>query len=312
MQISFAEPLSRAWERMRRILFEPFELSKWLVLGFSAWLAGLAGSGGGSGTAWNGASEDINRSGGGGLGNALERAGEHLIWLPVIIFAVLVVIAIVLVVLWISSRAKFIFLDNVVHNRAEIVEPWSRFKALGDSLFLWRTAFFAILTGVLLMIAAVIFLPAASMSVNEVLRGLSFAGIFVGILTVMVVGALAFFVLLFLENFVIPIMYKYQLNTTEAWRYFLPWFKNHAGWFVAYGVLFLVAAVAFQILVVALCLVTCCIVLIPYVGTVILLPAWVLYRIYGVEFLAQFHPDFDLFAIEPAVSGAAEVVDEDA
>ena len=41
MQISFVEPLSRAWERMRRMLFSPFELGRWLVLGFSAWLAGL-------------------------------------------------------------------------------------------------------------------------------------------------------------------------------------------------------------------------------------------------------------------------------
>ena len=41
MNITFAEPLSRAWERTRRMLFEPFELVKWLVLGFSVWLANL-------------------------------------------------------------------------------------------------------------------------------------------------------------------------------------------------------------------------------------------------------------------------------
>lgn len=307
MHISFAEPLSRSWERMRRILFEPFELAKWLVLGFSAWLAGLAGSGSG-GTLWNSAGDDVSHrhSEFSNLGEVFDAVADNLIWMPIVLLGVLVVLALVLAVLWISSRAKFIFLDNVVHDRAEIVVPWKRFRAIGDSLFLWRVGFFAVLTGILLVLAGAIFLPAASLSFSDVLRGLSFAGIFLGVLTLMVVGAAAFFVLLFLENFVVPIMYKFDLRAMEAWRYFLPWLKTHGGWFVAYAVLLLVAAVAFQMVVVLLCIFTCCIVLIPYVGTVILLPVWVLYRIFGVEFLAQFHPDFDLFAGVPAITDEIE------
>jgi len=65
---------------------------------------------------------------------------------------------------------------------------------------------------------------------------------------------------------------------------------------------------AFQLVVLVLCLFTCCIVLLPYVGTVILLPVWVLYRAYSVEFLAQFHPDFDVFA---AAHGEALMEPED-
>ena len=220
---------------------------------------------------------------------------ESLIWLPLILLGVLAVIAIALVVLWVSSRAKFIFLDNVVHNRAHIVEPWHRLKGRGDSLFLWRLGFIAALLGVLLLIAAAVFIPAATLSFSDALRGLSFAGILLGVMTVTMIGVVAFFVVLLLENFVIPIMYKFDLRATEAWRYFLPWLKSYGGWFVIYGLLVLVAAVLLQMLVAMLCLFTCCIVLLPYVGTVILLPVWVLYRAYGIEFLAQFHPDFDLF-----------------
>ena len=33
------------------------------------------------------------------------------------------------------------FLDNVVHNRAEIAKPWREFRKEGDSLFLWRLVF---------------------------------------------------------------------------------------------------------------------------------------------------------------------------
>jgi len=296
MQISFVDPLSRAWERMRQTLLEPFELAKWLVLGFSAWLAGLANSGS-NGAVWNRSSDEMDhgRSLSSGFGEAMDGVIDNLVWMPLIMLGLLVVLAIALAVFWVSSRAKFIFLDNVVNNRAQIVEPWGRFKRIGDSLFLWRVAFVAALCGVLLVLAGVIFVPAASLSFSDALRGLSFAGIFLGVLTLAVVGVAAFFILLFLENFVIPIMYKFDLKAMEAWRYFMPWLRAHAGWFVVYGVLFLVAAMAVQMLVFLLCIFTCCIVLIPYVGTVILLPVWVLYRIYSIEFLAQFHPDFDLF-----------------
>jgi len=37
------------------------------------------------------------------------------------------------------------------------------------------------------------------------------------------------------------------------------------------------------------------VVALPYVGTVIMLPIWVTYRLFSVEFLAQFDPGFDVF-----------------
>ena len=43
------------------------------------------------------------------------------------------VFLLIAILLWISSRGKFIYLDNVVHDRAQIVEPWSRFRRLGDT-----------------------------------------------------------------------------------------------------------------------------------------------------------------------------------
>jgi hypothetical protein len=139
MQISFVEPLSRAWERMRRMLFAPFELARWLVLGFSAWLAGLASSDWGTKLAGN-APDSIDEH---ALvpfefGELADAITDHLVWLPLILLAVLVVAAILIALLWVSSRGKLVFLDNVVHERAAIVEPWKRLGKLGDSLFWWR------------------------------------------------------------------------------------------------------------------------------------------------------------------------------
>jgi hypothetical protein len=55
---------------------------------------------------------------------------------------------------------------------------------------------------------------------------------------------------------------------------------------------------------------TCCIAAIPYIGTVILLPLFVLFRSFSLLFLRQFGPDYDVWAnfipseFLPILSGA--------
>jgi len=41
---------------------------------------------------------------------------------------------------------------------------------------------------------------------------------------------------------------------------------------------------------------TCCIAAVPYIGTVILLPVFVLLRLFSLLFLRQFGPDYDVWA----------------
>lgn len=45
---------------------------------------------------------------------------------------------------------------------------------------------------------------------------------------------------------------------------------------------------------IAACL-TCCLAALPYIGTVILLPVYVCLRGYGLFFIRQFGPDYDVF-----------------
>ncbi len=81
MNIAFFEPLNRAWERMKHILWQPFDLAKWLVLGFSAWLAGLADGAGGGG--WKYVLDENDFPGRHSFdtgGDAFRDAGEALIW----------------------------------------------------------------------------------------------------------------------------------------------------------------------------------------------------------------------------------------
>ena len=145
----------------------------------------------------------------------------------------------------------------------------------------------------------VFFAPAAGFSVNEALAGLSVAAGIFGVLGLVVFGVVAAYVALFTESFVVPIMYRYNLRVLDAWQAFLPWLKARPAHFVVYGLFVLMLAAVFAVFFSIFCLMTCCMAAVPYLGTVLLLPVWVTYRLLSVEFLAQFHPDFDLFAPPP-------------
>jgi hypothetical protein len=281
---------------MKHILWRPFDLAKWLVLGFSCWLAGLADSAGGGGWKWVADENDFPGRHAVHFGDTgFREAGESLILLPLVFVLLMAVAAILLLVLWLSSRAKFIYLDNVVENRAQIVEPWHRFRTLGNSLFLWRIGFVVACGLIVLLLLLLFFAPAATFSFSDALAGLSYASMVFGVLILIAFGIVAAWVAILLEGFVIPIMYKFDLTATEAWRHFLPWLKTRPWPFVLYGLFVLALAFCFVIFFGFACVLTCCLVALPYVGTVILLPIWVTYRLFSLEFLAQFDPGFDLF-----------------
>ncbi len=298
MEIGYLEPLRRAWARMRLTLFAPFDLAKWLVLAFSAWLAGLTDGFGGGGL-------DL-RGGGRGLAElrhsvagVREWLAAHPLLVPVIVGGVVGVVVLLVVLLWVSSRGKFIFLDNVVHNRAAIVEPWKRYRQLGNSLFLWRLGFAAAALVILAALAALALLVAGGVHgfTFATTRGIVAIGLAV-FLALLFVAALAT-VALCLDSFVVPVMARSHLSAVAAWSAFWPWLEQYLGAFVLYGLSVLALGLGVGVIVAMVGLLTCCVgfvlLAIPYVGTVLLLPMLVTYRAYSLEFLAQFDPAFRLF-----------------
>jgi hypothetical protein len=304
VQISYTTPLRRAWQHMQAMLFHPFHLERWLVVGFSAFLANLFGGGGGLFT-WNG-----NFSGREGLpafGHQFEAVRDHVLTLlekPVVLLAIafgLVAFGIlVLVLAWLTARARFVFLDNVVTTRGAFVEPWGRYGRLGRSLFLWYAAFsFAWLLPI-----AVAAMPFAH-GIAAVFRGEGFLAppILAMVLHGAAAGVLALlltFVSFLTCEFVTPLMLLHDETATRAWARFWPLFTSHLGEFVAYALFVLVVCVAVGVVLAVAGVATCCIglalMMIPYVGTVLLLPVEVTARAYGPAFLAQFGPEWDLFA----------------
>lgn len=305
MKIEFIAPMERAWRRMVHILFRPFALRTWFVVGFGAW---LSGSGGCQGSAvsrgWTPPAE------GGDLGVAGDWLAAHL-WLVLAIAVPVVVLALALSILWMWLRARgsFIFLDNVARSRAAIAAPWGENGTLANSAFVWYLVFAMVLLAAM-MLLALPFAVAAACSRG----GAAPLVLLLGIVPVAVVIALcAACTSAFFYNFVIPIMYRDRLKAVRAWGRFLRLFREHLGSFILFLLFGLVLAIAFGSAVFIAGLLTCCVgfipLMIPYIGTVVLLPAWVTWRAFGLEFLAQFGPEFDVLSPIPPPEAEASVQD---
>jgi len=327
--ISITDALSDAWRRMQTILFRPFSLEKWLVLGFTAWLAGLGQ--GGQSFGWNlGGGADANErerwaSGAASLaegdapGSEFLQANwasdsrldwgdrgrwllEHPLWVALGAFGCLVLVVLFVVILWLSSRGKFMFLDNVVHDRAEVVEPWRRFRRLANSHFFFQLAFFGLFLAAVLATALLVY---TMISVAGPAWLVVVPGAVLGVLGVLIIAYIQYF----LDGFVVPLMHRHDLAVLDAWRHFGGLLRRHPGVFLVSGPFLLVLGLAALLAVVMAGLLTCCIglllVIIPYVGTVILLPIPVTYRGFTVALLDRMEPGyFPDTAVEPASTGS--------
>ena len=307
MDISYFGPFGRAWNRMKIALFKPFDLNKWFLLGFTAFLAGLAD--------WHNGTVTSRWSDRGSFrefvdfpNRAWQWLNSHPLLFMAIVFGAMIIMTVLVIILWLSSRGSFLFLDNVVRDKAEISVPWKRFKTLGNSLFVWRLVFGLIGLSLSILFFVIFFITAAHYYEDRgdfPLPIILAVGMALFFLLIVIIIA---YIFLFLRDFVVPIMYKNNIKTAPAWHMFLSVFGQHPFHFILYGLLVFVLIIAFVIAVVFAGLITCCIgwflLVIPYIGTVITLPVWYFFRAFSLEFLAQFGPEYELFARPESPSGS--------
>jgi len=307
--IAYLEPLERAWRRMVAQLFRPFDLAQWLVLGFACWLSQLAGGGGPSfnfnvpaGIFDDEADAATFGRPAGALPDWLDP--ENLVApmaIGCLVLVLLFVLVLIPVLMWLSARGQFMFLDGVVRRRAAIVEPWKEFRREGNSLFLWQLGFLL----VVIVSAVAIMAPGFALLIVAERAGDSLLpGILVLVAPVVPWLVVVLYISFFLTAFVVPIMHRERLKTNAAWRVFLPLFRAEWTRFLLVGLFVAALHVVVGIAIVITGFATCCVLflvlIIPYVGTVAMLPLFVAYRAYTLEFLAQFSPRFDFFgAPEP-------------
>ncbi|MFA5043696.1 MAG: hypothetical protein WC381_02090 [Kiritimatiellia bacterium] len=291
--ISVVEPVGKALGTVRQALFAPFNAVKWLGLGFTAWLASLT-----EGFAPN-FFLTPNKTLDSPVGlKTLDWVQAHLaLVITAAIGIAIVILAVTLVVTWASCRGKFMFLDNVLNNRAEIQIPWRRFSRQGNSLFLFSICFgiatLAVLAtlGLLLLFVAWPDIARHNFGINAL--GAILLGVVFFTSYILVLGSL----LAFLNDFVIPLMILRACRVMTAWGLFLDLFKAHVGVFVLYLLFRFVLTMVISGVATLVCCLLCCTVLIPYVGTVILLPVFVFWRSYSAHFLEQFGGAYRLFGM---------------
>ncbi len=277
--VSVTLPISPALERVKLLLFRPFDLGKWFVIGFCAWLAALGERGFSFNFNYNRGSQ--HRLTSAELREWFERARDYVMsnlnWLlPLVIGIVIFVVVLGLLILWLRCRGSFMFLHCVAFNKAEIGGPWDKFATAGNSLFAFRVvlsliAMVAMLPLLAIMIVTFLRLIGQSLTIPRILLTLLPLG-----LMFFAVGVIFLVIRKLTTDFVVPIMFLRGTKCLSAWSEFLGLLSLNIGRFVVYllfqivlGILVIMTILAAFIIT---CCIACCLMLIPYIGTVLLLP----------------------------------------
>ncbi len=225
MSISVIDPIGSAIERAGRACFRPFDLGKWLTIGFCAFLASFVGGG------VNLPSFNFNyrtssgTPGGKTFAQDLRAAIEWMqanLTLLLVVGSILLLLSIVLgaVCTWLGSRGQFMFIDNIVRNRAAVVAPWNKYYREGNSLFLFRFLL------ALPFLAAIFAVPVIALYLalpdiqNQTFGSAAKNGLAVLIIGFVVVVLVSWFVTLCLNDFIVPIMFVRRIGVIEACRVF--------------------------------------------------------------------------------------------
>ena len=247
-QIEIFKPFGEAFELTKKMLFQPFNFEKWLIIGFAAFLTHLNGGG------FNGfrlpASNDWTKqtfSQPDSFRSFIDQIAP--VWWILIGVAVLLFIAIFVVLTWIRSRGHFIFIDCIVRNRGAIVQPWKEYRVEGNSYFVFSLLWLLAFIGFFILVALMIIVPAIFISRHE--HG---TWVFLPLLLLLIIFPL-FLLFVTLVQFVAPVMYRRRCKAWPAFNDLLSLLAQHLGVFVLYLLFGLVVGIAVAIAIVtATCL----------------------------------------------------------
>jgi len=301
--IEIFKPFGEAVELTKKILFQPFDLKKWFVIGFAAWLANL-GSGGNFNYQFN-RREEAHK-----INEAINQIPHPILVLGISLL-ILFVLALIVLCAWLRARGGFVFIDCIVKNRGAIAEPWREFRKEGNGYFL----FWLLIALVVLILGALLSLPLIILAIE----GHSFLYLHrdrLDLFVILAIAAWVFAILLvivtwvLIASFMLPVMYRRRCRPYEAFRAAVSLIAAQPGEIVLYCLFLIVLVIAIGLISCFAICATCCVAAVPYLGTVILLPVFVLLQAFSLSFLRQFGPDYDVWApfmppeFVPILSGA--------
>jgi len=221
--------IAPAFQHMVKVLFRPFELKKWLALGF---ITALASGSGGNYNFGNWSDYDH----GARFPDVASWVAQY--W-PLLAIGLLFLIVLSLIFAWLASVFHMIYIDDITRSSGAIREPFARLKGLGTSYFLWRLVFGIAVT---LLLGVLIALPLVAVFVlaRGDGAGLKIAAVIWAVLVGIPLVILAAVIDLFARDFVTPAMYVRNVGVMEGWRTVLPILRANAGQVVLY-ILLLIA-----------------------------------------------------------------------
>jgi len=289
------EAFSISWEKMKEILFRPFDWGTWLVLTLAFWLAGL-GEGG-----FNLSFRNLptDRESMGVLLQPIQTAaaqlnlttGIFILLIAAILFFFAVTIGLLL--LWVRCRARFVVLDMLLRGaRAESFgNRWKLFQKQGNSFFFTQIlltvlmVFCGICCGGGIFFALTLFLEKPENGGIDLVTGCLFAALIV-ILALLSIG-FAIYLLLFQEYGALR-MYRTDCPGAEALQELNRKLMERPWTFVRYLIGLLIYFVLVTLLIVLFSCLTCCIggilLAVPFLSTMILLPLLYVRWQYSLEF----------------------------
>jgi hypothetical protein len=195
------------------------------------------------------------------------------------------------------------FLHCVATNKSEVKVPWHKFRKHGNSLFLFR-----IVLGLIGLAAVAVPILGIVLFIIMITAKAAPAIVFVPIiiilgLTFFIFAIVMSLIMKFTYDFVVPIMFLRTASCVAGWREFLTILAVNKARLALYILFQIVISIVIgTIIFIGFCIgcCLCCIsvlLLIPYIGTVILLPIFVFKQAYPLYYLRQFGPGFDVFSI---------------
>jgi len=291
-----------AYEHTRRLLF-PFRFERWLALGLVAFLdqcgrGGMGGAmpGGPPGLGWPPSSGSHAGPDLSGLGAWLTA---HVALIVTVAAAALAaIVAVLALILWIGSRATFVYVDDVATGRAEVSRPWSAHAERANSYFAWRFGLAAVLfvsmaVMVLLAVLSVVLIGRGEVG-GATLGTLLLIALVPAFLLLLVAGGLA---AQFLRDFVAPLQIHGRTSCGPAVRVLVGLVRAYPIPFLLYVILKIVFGVLQGMLLVAAACLTLCCILVPVVTQTALQPLFFFERAWSLCLLRQM--GYDLLGPEP-------------
>jgi hypothetical protein len=304
--IDFTRAFCSAWERMLVILFRPFDFVRWLTIGFSAFLAGLLTGGNGFNGSFNApTSSNFSPPNQATLQHSAHQAMTALSVLQTGMFAFLALtifvvgLAISLLMYWLGARGQFLLLDNIVRNRAAIAEPWTRYARQANRVFFFQLLCLAAGMAVMLVLGIPALLTGIFGLAYHAWPKDAAIGVLITLGAVYFAVSLLFFCFIFLfQEWGIPLIFRHDLTLraamAETWGIVRRW----PGPIALFLLLRVALALAFFVCSVIVCCATCCVAGLPYIGTVVLLPALVYLKCFSLDCLAQLGPEYDIWTVD--------------